>query len=146
MTFYPRLLGALFASVLFGLCLGGPSTAHGQEFVYQPINPVFGGSPGNTQYLLNTANNQNPFEGGGGFDRFRDDPLQNFEQRLQRQVLNQLSREVIQDRFGDIDLTQEGSFDFERFTVDVTPGPSGINIRVFNKQSGESTTVEVPRF
>jgi curli production assembly/transport component CsgF len=146
MTFYPRLLGTLFASVLLGLCLGGPSAAQAQEFVYQPINPVFGGSPGNTQYLLNTANNQNPFEGGGGFDRFRDDPLQNFEDRLQRQVLNQLSREVIQNRFGDIDLTQEGSFDFERFTVDVTPGPSGINIRVFNKQSGESTTVEVPRF
>ncbi|MCS3956529.1 curli production assembly/transport component CsgF [Salinibacter ruber] len=146
MTFYTRLLGTLFASVLLGLCLGGPSAAQAQEFVYQPINPVFSGSPGNTQYLLNTANNQNPFEGGGGFDRFRDDPLQNFEDRLQRQVLNQLSREVIQNRFGDIDLTQEGSFDFERFTVDVTPGPSGINIRVFNKQSGESTTVEVPRF
>lgn len=147
MTFYTRLLGALFASALFGLCLGAPSTAQAQEFVYQPINPAFGGSPGNSQYLLNTANNQNPFEGGGGgFDRFRDDPLENFESRLQRQVLNQLSREVIQNRFGDIDLTQEGSFDFERFTVDVTPGPSGINIRVFNKQSGESTTVEVPRF
>jgi len=141
-----RLLGSIFAVALLGLSLGGPAPAHGQELVYEPINPVFGGSPGNTQFLLNTANNQNPFEGGGGFDRFRDDPLQNFEDRLQRQVLNQLSREVIQDRFGDIDLTQEGSFDFERFSVDVTPGPSGISIRVFNKQTGESTTVEVPRF
>ena len=146
MTTVTRTLGSLLAVGLLSLCLGGPTAAHGQEFVYQPINPAFGGSPGNTQFLLNTANNQNPFEGGGGFDRFRDDPLQNFEQRLQRQVLNQLSREVIQNRFGDIDLTQEGSFDFERFTVDVTPGPSGINIRVFNKQTGESTTVEVPRF
>jgi curli production assembly/transport component CsgF len=146
MTIVTRTLGTLLAVGLLGLCLGGPSSAQAQEFVYQPINPAFGGSPGNTQYLLNTANNQNPFEGGGGFDRFRDDPLQNFEDRLQRQVLNQLSREVIQNRFGDIDLTQEGSFNFERFTVDVTPGPSGINIRVFNKQTGESTTVEVPRF
>lgn len=141
-----RTLGPLVAVALLGLCLSGAPPAHGQEFVYQPINPAFGGAPGNTQFLLNTANNQNPYEGGDGFSRFRDDPLQNFESRLQRQVLNQLSRQVIQDRFGDIDLTQEGSFDFERFSVDVTPGPSGINIRVFNKQTGESTTVEVPRF
>jgi len=145
MTLVNRAVSLTFAVALLGLFFGG-APAQGQDLVYEPINPAFGGSPGNTQFLLNTANNQNPFEGGGGFDRFRDDPLQNFEDRLQRQVLNQLSQEVIQDRFGDIDLTQEGSFNFERFSVDVTPGPAGISIRVFNKQTGESTTVEVPRF
>lgn len=145
MTDTIRALGALLAVALLVLCIGGPMSARAQEFVYQPINPVFGGSPGNTQFLLNTANNQNPYEGGQA-GRFQRDPLQNFEQRLQRQVLNQISRQVIQDRFDDIDLTQEGSFDFDRFSVDVTPGPSGISIRVFNKQTGESTNVELPRF
>lgn len=141
----PRRLGSLLIAAAVALVLGIPGSAPAQELTYQPINPAFGGSPGNTQFLLNTANNQNPFEGGGA-NRFRRDPLQNFEQRLQRQVLNQISRQVIQDRFDDIDLTQEGSFDFDRFSVDVTPGPSGISIRVFNKQTGESTNVELPRF
>jgi len=126
------------------LLLVGPQPAVGQELTYEPINPVFGGSVGNGQFLLSTANEQNPFDGGR--DPFRRDPLENFEQRLQRQVLNQISRQVIQDRFGDIDLTQEGSFDFERFTVDVTPAAGSITIRVFNKTTGESTTVEIPRF
>jgi curli production assembly/transport component CsgF len=126
--------------------LGRPGTAVGQDLVYEPTNPAFGGTYANYSWLMSSADKQNPYSGGGGFSSFRDDPLQNFERQLQRQVLNQISQQVIQDRFGDIDLSQEGTFDFERFQVDVTPGPSGINIRVFNKQTGESTTIDIPRF
>lgn len=141
-----RLLSLLLgAGCLVGL-LGVPGTAVGQDLVYQPKNPAFGGSATNYNWLLKSADNQNPYDGGDGFGSFRDDPLQNFEQQLQRQVLDQISRQVIQDRFGDIDLSEEGTFDFERFQVDVTPGPSGINIRVFNKETGESTTIDIPRF
>lgn len=135
------LVGA--ALLVIGL---GARPAAGQDLVYQPTNPAFGGSSVNYSWLLKSANNQNPYSGGGGFSSFRNDPLQNFEQQLQRQVLDQISRQIIQDRFGEIDLTEEGTFDFERFQVDVTPGPSGINIRVFNKQTGESTTIDIPRF
>ena len=127
-------------------CALAPGAASGQDLVYQPTNPAFGGSSVNYSWLLNSANNQNPYSGGDGFSSFRDDPLQNFEQQLQRQVLNQISQQVIQDRFGDIDLSEEGTFDFDQFQVDVTPGPSGVNIRVFNKQTGESTTIDIPRF
>lgn len=139
-------LAFMVCAGLLVVLLGAPSSAAAQDLVYQPTNPAFGGSYANYSWLLNSANNQNPYGGSNGFSSFRDDPLQNFEQQLQRRVLDQISRQVIDQRFGDIDLTQEGSFDFERFTVDVTPGPSGINIRVFNKQSGESTTIEIPRF
>lgn len=136
--------------MLFVVCVGGAlspgDVATAQDLVYRPANPAFGGSPANHRWLRSSADAQNPFEGGQGFSSFRDDPLQNFEQRLERQVLDQLSRQLIQDRFGDVDLTEEGSFDFERFRVDVTPGPSGIGIRVFNKQTGESTNIEIPRF
>ena len=117
----------------------------GQDLVYRPVNPAFGGSAVNYSWLLNSANSQNPYSGGQRFG-VQSDPLKNFQQQLQRRVLNQISRQVIEQRFGDIDLTQEGTFDFDQFTVDVRPGPSGIAIRVFNKQTGESTTVEIPRF
>ena len=137
----------LAGGLLLGLLLlpMGSTPALGQDLVYQPTNPAFGGSSVNYSWLLNSANNQNPYGGGQDFG-FRDDPLQNFERQLQRRILDQISRQVIEERFGEIDLTQEGSFDFERFSVDVTPGPSGINIRVFNKQTGESTNIEIPRF
>jgi len=140
-----RLL-LIAGSLLVGLLLlpMGPPAVHGQDLVYQPTNPAFGGSGVNTQFLFQSANAQNPYGGGQGFG-FRDDPLQNFEQRLQRRILDQISRQVIEQRFGEIDLTQEGTFDFERFTVDVTPGPGDISIRVFNKETGESTTIEIPR-
>ena len=137
----PLLVGAGLLA-----CALAPGAAAGQDLVYQPTNPAFGGSSVNYSWLLNSANNQNPYSGGDGFSSFRDDPLQNFEQQLQRQVLNQISQQVIQDRFGDIDLSEEGTFDFDQFQVDVTPGPSGVNIRVFNKQTGESTTIDIPRF
>jgi len=138
---------ALLAVVFFIVSLlGTPHAADGQDLVYKPKNPAFGGSPVNYSWMLKSASNQNPYDDSGGFSSFRDDPLKNFEQQLQRQVLDQISRQIIEDRFGDVDFTEEGTFDFERFTVDVTPGPSGINIRVFNKQTGESTTIDIPRF
>lgn len=135
------------ASLLAALLLFLPaSEAQGQDLVYQPTNPAFGGSAVNYSWLLNSANQQNPYDGGRDFSSFRDDPLQNFEQRLQRQVLDQLSRELIQDRFGEVDLTQEGTFDFQQFRVEVRPGPGGISLQIFNKQTGETSTVEIPRF
>lgn len=44
------------------------SSSHGGEIVYQPINPGFGGSPLNEDYLVGTAQIQNPFQApsGGG--------------------------------------------------------------------------------
>lgn len=139
------LLGGLIVMTI-GLPIGGISTVFAQDLVYRPANPAFGGSPANHRWLQNSADAQNPFQGGSGFGSFRDDPLENFERNLQRQILNQLSREITRDRFGDVDLTEEGSFDFERFRVDISPGPGAINIQVFNKDTGESTSIEIPRF
>lgn len=142
-----RTLPLVLGAGLLVLLLGAPSSASGQDLVYEPTNPAFGGSGVNAQYLFQSANSQNPYDEEQDFG-FRDDPLENFELQLQRQVLDQITRQILQDRFGEegIDLTQEGTFDFERFTVDVTPGPSGITIQVFNRRTGESTTIEIPRF
>jgi len=132
--------------VAFILCLSLPAESKSQELTYEPTNPAFGGSPVNYQWMLNSANNQNPYGDEGRFGRFQDDPLANFEQQLQRQVLDQLSRQIIEDRFEGVDLTEEGRFDFQNFTVEVNPGTRGISIRVFNKDTGESSTIDIPRF
>jgi len=128
------------------LCLGHPTQSDAQELTYEPTHPAFGGSPVNYRWMLKSANQQKPYSEESQFGRFRNDPLANFEQQLQRQVLDQLSRQIIKDRFENVDLTEEGQFDFQNFTVEVNPGPRGINIRVFNKDTGESSTIDIPRF
>ena len=120
-----------------------PAAASAQDFVYTPQNPAFGGSPINYQWLLSSANTQNKFKGSSsfGFDR---DPLADFQESLQRQVLSELTRNVIRDRFGDVDLSQQNSFSFGEFSIDIVPGPNGIDINIINISTGESTTVTVP--
>lgn len=137
----------LWVIVLAGAALlvaGTATPATAQQLVYEPTNPAFGGSPLNYQWLQSSAQTQNAFEGASS--SFRRNPLDDFESSLQRQILNQLSRELIADRFGDdLDLTQEGVFDVGEFTVEVIPGLDGTSIRVFNPVTGEETTVTIPR-
>ncbi len=118
-------------------------TVAAQQLTYQPTNPAFGGSPLNYNWMLQSAQLQNRFE-ETGTDRFRRDPLADFEQSLQRQILNQLGRELISNRFGDLDLTQPGTFNLGDFQIEVVPGLNGVSIRIFNLLTGEETLVTVP--
>lgn len=136
------LLSFTFA-LLISFVVLAPSTAKAQDFVYTPKNPAFGGSYLNYQWLLSSANAQNKYQDSGGFG-FNRDPLADFEQSLQRQILSELTRNVIQDRFGDIDLSQQNSFSFGEFTIDIVPGPNGIEINIFNTSTGQQTSVTVP--
>ena len=129
---------------LIGVMLLLPFDLLAQDFIYTPKNPAFGGSPYNYSWMLNSANQQNKFQqSGSGFSR---DPLANFEESLQRQVLSQLTRQIIGDRFGEgnIDLSQQSSFEFGEFTIQINPGPDGVSINIQNILSGESTTVTIP--
>lgn len=133
----------LLLLALLSVGLWAPA-ATAQELVYQPTNPAFGGSPLNHQWLFNSAQTQNAFKPEGR-SSFRRDPLANFESTLQRQILSQLSRELISNRFGsELDLTQEGLFDLGEFTVEVIPGLNGTAIRIFNELTGDETTVTIP--
>lgn len=129
---------------LLGLVLT-PITVSAQDLVYQPVNPAFGGAYLNYQWLQSSAQTQNPYKGGSS--SYARDPLADFESTLQRQILNQLSRELISNRFGDqLDLTQEGLFDLGEFTVEIIPGLDGTAIRIFNELTGAETTVTIPTF
>lgn len=140
-----KLVTTIFAiGVLAGFMLLAPGQAEAQDFVYQPKNPAFGGTYANYSWMMNSANSQNKFQGGGrGFNR---DPLANFEQSLQRQVLSQLTRQIIGDRFGEgnIDFSERSNFEFGEFNISINPGPDGVSISIQNILSGESTTVTIP--
>ncbi|WP_412069400.1 curli production assembly/transport component CsgF [Rubrivirga sp. IMCC43871] len=131
---------SLFAGLAL-IAVAPPAVA--QQLTYQPTNPAFGGSPLNYNWMLQSAQLQNQFKEEDK-DRFFRDPLVEFEQSLQRQILNQLGRELISDRFGDLDLTQPGTFNLGDFLIEVVPGLDGVSIRVFNLLTGEETVVTVP--
>ncbi len=135
---FALLLAAAFLAV-------APAAA--QDLVYRPKNPAFGGSPLNYQWMLNSAQVQNPYDGGGGADPFARDPLADFQTGLQRQILGELSRELVRNRFGEnLDLTEEGRYDLGDFTIEIVPGLDGVNIRIVNVLTGDESTVTIPTF
>ena len=131
-------------SLLVGIVLLLPQMTQAQDFVYKPKNPAFGGSPVNYSWMLNSANQQNKFQSSGS--GFRRDPLANFEQSLQRQVLSQLTRQIIGDRFGEggIDLSEKSTYEFGEFNIRINPGPDGVQVNIQNILSGESTSITIP--
>ena len=85
-----------FKSKLFALfLLTSPVFIYGQDFTYTPLNPAFGGNYLNYSWLLNSANAQNtltdPNQGSNGRNS-----LDRFTESLNNQLLNQLSRNLLQ--------------------------------------------------
>lgn len=135
----PRLscLLAAAAALLFA------AAPRAQQLTYQPTNPAFGGFSANYSWLLSSAQAQNDYTEDRA-NAFNRDPLADFQTNLQRQILNQLSRELISNRFGDLDLSQPGTFNFGDLQVEIIPGIDGVSVQIFNSLTGETTTVTIP--
>lgn len=139
----PHQRRSLWLLVPLLLLLAMPAQA--QQFVYQPKNPAFGGTYLNYSWLLQSAEAQKDFK-EETVDRFTRNPFDDFQQSLQRQILSQLSRELIFNRFSNLDLTKEGRFDLGDYVVEVTPGLDGLSIRVIDVLSGDESIITVPSF
>ncbi len=130
--------------ILFAfLFLSGSSFA--QQLVYEPINPSFGGNFLNGNWMLSQAQAQNGFTAGGtGIDsRFERDPLKDFKESLNRQILSQISRNIISSMFGETGL-EEGRYEIGDFIIDITQGAEGISIIIFDLGTGDETTIIIP--
>lgn len=140
-----KRLGIVSAGLILVTFLMGISTANAQEMVYTPKNPAFGGNPGNYSWLMNSANTQNLHEATreSGFQR---DPLADFQNSLQRQVLSQLTRDIVRQEFGDGEELEQQRFEFGEFNIEVNPGTDGVQISIFNILTGDETSVTIPNF
>ncbi|MEX0773637.1 MAG: curli assembly protein CsgF [Balneolales bacterium] len=118
-------------------------TAEAQQLIYQPKHPAFGGHPNNAHWIQSSAEMQKDKEEN---DLLSRDPLDEFGGNMQRQILNQLSREIVQSRFADLDLTEEGRHDLGEYIVEVIPGGSGTNIIVTDPNTGDQTTIDIPNY
>lgn len=144
MAYSNRLISLVVFLII--LTFGLSNQVFSQELVYTPKNPAFGGNPGNYSWLKNSADTQNLFEEEFGTDRFSRDPLEDFQNSLQRQILSQLTRDLVLRQFGEDANIEESRFEFGEFTIEVIPGVNGVEIRIFNILTGDETSITIPNF
>ena len=133
---------ATFTFLLLAALAIGTRPAHAQRFVYEPINPAFGGNTFNYSWLQASATAQN---------RIQDpvtaaataDPLAQFSANLNQQVLSQLTSRLITSQFGQ-GAIKPGSYTVGAYQVQVTQGTSGVVVTVTDTGTGNQTTITIP--
>ena len=116
-----------------------------QDFVYQPINPAFGGNPYNYNWLLGQAQAQNTFEEEGGYGYGDEDPLAALQDDINRQVLSSLTQEFYRNQFGEDGLT-EGYYKFGSYEIDISAMSEGMQVRIIDINTGSETTIIIPYY
>ena len=138
-------------TLLGALMLFSAAELSAQDFTYTPRNPAFGGNFLNYNWMLSSANAQNGLtdpNAASASSRFssRDrSSLDQFTQSLNRQLLSQISRQLITTEFGEFGL-EEGTYNLGDFEITVTPGTDGLNITIIDFANGGQTQITVPNF
>jgi curli production assembly/transport component CsgF len=128
---------------LISFLLLSPFFLLGQELVYKPVNPAFGGDTFNYQWLLSSANAQNTFEEKSDFAFDEQSDLDNFTESLNRQLLNKISSDLFREQFGDGDI-QPGTYMFGSLVLEITPTADGLLINILDTQTGDQTQIIIP--
>ena len=137
-----RLVVYLICGAICALLLANANMARASELVYTPINPSFGGNPFNAQWLLDSAMIQDKFE-----EEYDIDPMEDFEERLIRQILYRLSRSIIDEAFGGYgEPFQAGHYEIGDYYFDISTDGVIITVVIVNIVTGDTTTVEVPYY
>ncbi|ELR71922.1 Curli production assembly/transport component CsgF [Fulvivirga imtechensis AK7] len=118
---------------------------YSQDLVYKPVNPAFGGDSFNYQWLLSSAQEQNDFKEKTNLNFLNQDPLKQFEQDLNRQILSQISRRLVTDVFGEEGL-KDGTFEIGGFQIEINSRGDGIHIDILDSSNGNETSIIVPYF
>jgi len=141
-----RLLMYVICGIVCGLFLMPATEATATELVFEFINPSFGGSPFNGQWLLAQAQAQDKFkEKKKPFTMPTRDPMQDFKNSLNRQILYKLSSKIVNAAFGEEGL-EPGHYNLDDYTIDVSAVLEGIRVVITDTGTGNTTTVEVPYY
>lgn len=115
--------------------------ASGQQLVYTPKNPNFGGNTFNYQWLLSSANAQNSFKDPNQIDRETSE-LAQFQESINRQLLGQITREAFDAEFKD--GLKEGTFNLGNLVLEIFDTGEGLVINIMDTKTGEQTQIIVP--
>lgn len=131
-------------NALFCLLLLSTMSLFSQQFTYQPLNPAFGGDTFNYNWLLSSATAQNSISEPKS-EAERKTELEQFGDNLNRQVLSQISRRLLQQQIEGIgNFDQEGTFTYGTLAVEVFESDEGLVINILDTSTGEQTQVIVP--
>lgn len=132
------------SAVLMMLCA---KSSFSQDFVYTPRNPAFGGSYVNYTWMLSSAQAQNDIEApkDDSYGSKDTDPLSDFQDNLNRQILNQLSYQLVRDQFGENGM-EEGQYTMGDYEINVLETAEGISVTIYDVSTGAQTEVIVPVF
>ena len=139
-----KLLVYLTCGAVGALLLVSANMAAASELVYTPINPSFGGNPFNAQWLLDQAQVQNRFE-----EEYERDLMEDFEERLIRQIFYRMSRMIIDEAFGEYGEDEEfqpGHYEIGDYHIDISTDGALITVVISDILTGDTTTVEVPYY
>lgn len=134
---------------LFLVLFFAAGKTYAQDFVYTPKNPAFGGNPYNYSWLLSSAQAQNETKdkatATSPTSGYSTDPLKNFTQSLNQQILSQISRQIVSKQFGEGGLAA-GTYVLGDYQIQVADQSSGLNITIVDNKTGSQTSVVVPYF
>lgn len=112
-----------------------------QQLVYRPVNPNFGGNTFNYAWLLSSADAQNSFTDPAE-NQDDESGIDEFSENLNRQLLGQISRTLLNAQLGD--GLEEGSFVFGDLAIEVVDSAEGLVINILDVNTGEQTQIIVP--
>jgi len=143
-----RPAGRLAFPLAIALLTLSPGNAGASELVYVPVNPNFGGNPLNGPTLLNSAQAQNKYEderstsAASGFAP--KTPLQQFNENLQRAILNKIAQTVTGGIVSDTGQLVPGTIETTDFIIVIADLGGGVlQITTTDKATGESTSFQV---
>lgn len=127
--------------IIFILACIASAHCRAQQLVYTPVNPAFGGDTFNYQWLLSSAESQNSFTDPRIVDDDRTE-LERFQENLNSQLLNSLSRNVFGSQLGD--ELKEGSFTVGDLALEIFDTAEGLVINILDTNTGEQSQIIVP--
>ncbi len=122
-----------------------PASMSAQDMVYKPKNPAFGGDTFNYNWLLSSAQVQDLTEEEQGTTGTSTNSLDFFTESLNRQLLSQLSRELVVNQFGE-DGLEEGLYTVGDFQIDIGSNLEGLSISIIDIVTGDQTQIVIPFF
>ena len=117
------------------------SLSFGQQLIYRPVNPNFGGNTFNYAWLLSSAEAQNSFTDPNEVED-EDSSIDDFSENLNRQLLGQISRTLLNAKLGD--GLEEGTFVFGDLAIEIIESAEGLVINILDINTGEQTQIIVP--
>lgn len=133
----------LFTFALLAALAAGARPASAQKFVYEPINPAFGGNTFNYGWLQASATAQNRIQEPANAAAATTDPLAQFSANLNQQVLSQLTSRLITSQFGQ-GAIKPGTYNVGAYQVQVSQSTGGVVITVTDSGTGNQTTITIP--